>query len=56
MTREDRDRLRGFLGFAEIHAIRGNLDAVREALDDARALLDGEGSADGSVDDDEVMW
>ncbi len=34
-----RERLRGFFAHAETHLERGNMHAVREALDDARRLL-----------------
>lgn len=36
---EHHDRLLGFLRHADVHLDRGNLGAVREALDDARRLL-----------------
>lgn len=34
-----RERVRGFLDFADVHLLRGNVDAAREALDDAERLL-----------------
>ena len=33
------ERLRGFRDHADIHAMRGNFHAVREAREDARRLL-----------------
>lgn len=54
IPREIRERLRGFLDYAEMHLTRGNDDAVREALDDARALL--RACAGEDITEDEVPW
>jgi hypothetical protein len=34
------DRARGFIGHAQTHLARGNRDAVLEALEDLRRLVD----------------
>jgi hypothetical protein len=39
MNDTTRELLRGFLDFIDVHLDRGNLDAVREALEDARRLV-----------------
>lgn len=38
-TRQEIDRLRGFVSHAQTHLERGNVGAVREALDDAEKRL-----------------
>lgn len=43
-------RLEAFLRFADLHLERGNVDAAREALDDAHRLLAASGL------DEEVEW
>lgn len=54
IPREIRERLRGFLDYAEMHLSRGNDDAVREAIDDARALV--LACAGDDITDEEIPW
>jgi hypothetical protein len=54
IPREIRDRLRGFLDYAEMHLERGNDYAVREALEDARALV--RSCAGEDLSEDEIPW
>jgi hypothetical protein len=53
ISKEIRERLRGFLVYADLQLMRGNVDAAREAIEDARALVR---ACSDSTDEDDLEW